>query len=231
MSNAAQVKPGNISVKPRKGRYFRRHLRMEQAVRLESSGQYTNNEIAKILGVKLCTLHQMKAQTEYLQKRAELSTGVVVGLENGLRVDEENIRAEIREMLPAALRTLRNAVERGAVNNAPIQDIKLGVEASKEIMDREGTFTKVSKSEIKVKEMPSFSGQEKVEDDLLALLQRAQSEREREETAQDGSTNKVKRSEQTITLEAFVSSGGNEDAQKRMKEFIKLEDFDSHTVN
>jgi hypothetical protein len=217
---------GNTSVKPKPGRYFRRHLRMEQAARLEASGQFSNNEIARLLHVSLPTLHQMKAQPEYLNKRAELSTGVVCDLDTGLRQDAENLRREIQDMLPSALRTLRNAVQRGAVNNAPVQDIKIGMEAAKEIMDREGTFSKVSKSEIKIKEAPNLVLHEQTEVDLLKLLQDAQRQREVEEDV-NGEKQKVSRTEQTITLDAFVSAAGDKDAQERMKNFIKLEDFNT----
>lgn len=222
MSNSVEVKHGNVSVKPRKGRYFRRHLRMEQAARLEASGQFSNNEIANILNVQLCTLHQMKAQPEYLIKRAELATGVVVDLQEGLRADADNLRREIQDMLPSALRTLRNAVQRGAVNNAPITDIKVGMEAAKEIMDREGTFSKVSKSEIKIKEAPNLSVFEQTETDLLKLLQDAQKTREFEESG-----TKTIRTEQAITLGEFISSAGDKSAQERMAQFIKLDDFDT----
>lgn len=222
-----QTSSGNTSVKPRKGRYFRRHLRMEQACRLEASGQFSNNEIAKVLNVSIYTLHQMKAQPEYLAKRAELSTGVVVDLQEGLRTDADNLRREIQDMLPSALRTLRNAVQRGAVNNAPINDIKVGMEAAKEIMDREGTFSKVSKSEIKIKEAPNLKVFEQTETDLLKLLQDAQKAREIEDAI---SGEKVSRTEQAITLGEFISSAGDKSSQERMAQFIKLEDFDSPNV-
>lgn len=218
-----QTPLGNTSVKPKAGRYFRRHIRMEHAARLEASGQFSNNEIARLLNVSLPTLHQMKAQPEYLSKRAELQTGVICDLDTGLRQDTENLRRELQDMLPSALRTLRNAVQRGAVNNAPIQDIKLGLEASKEIMDREATFSKVSKSEVRFKEVPNLAMHEQTEVDLLKLLQDAQRQRETEEEGV-----KVNRSEQTITLDAFVSAAGDKDAQERMKQFIKLEDFDTN---
>ena len=213
---------GNNSVKPRPGRYFRRHLRMEQALQLETSGQFSNNEIAAILGISLVTLHQMKAQPEYLAKRAEMKTGVIVDLSNGLRVDTDNIRREIQDMMPAALRTLRNAVQRGAVDGASTHDLKLGMDAAREIMDREGTFTKVSKSEIKVKEVPNFADQETVEKDLLQLLQDAQRIKDQQ--------NQLGQTEQTITLGEFVNSAGDKQAQERMKEFVKLESFESTTV-
>lgn len=217
-----QTPIGNTSVKPKAGRYFRRHIRMEHAARLEASGQFSNNEIARLLDVSLPTLHQMKAQPEYLAKRAELATGVVCDLDTGLRQDTENLRRELQDMLPSALRTLRNAVQRGAVNNAPVQDIKVGMEAAKEIMDREATFSKVSKSEIRVREVPNLAMHEQTEVDLLQLLRDAQKQREVEESGV-----KINRSEQTITMEAFISSAGDKDAQERMKNFIKLEDFDT----
>jgi hypothetical protein len=222
-----QTPSGNTSVRPKAGRYFRRHLRMEHAARLEASGQFSNNEIARLLNVTIGTLHQIKAQPEYLAKRAELATGVVCDLDSGLRQDAENLRREIQDMLPSALRTLRNAVQRGAVDNAPIQDVKVGMDAAKEIMDREGTFSKVSKSEIKIKEAPNLAMHEQTEVDLLKLLQDAQRQRELEEQDADGQKQLVKKTEQTITLEEFVSAAGDKDAQERMKNFIKLEDFDT----
>jgi hypothetical protein len=203
---------------------------MEQAAELEASGQFTNNEIARLLGVSLPTLHVMKSQPEYLAKRAELTTGVISHLSSTLRSDTDNLRRELSDLLPSALRVLRNAVQRGAKRDASIHELKIGMEAGKQIMDREATFSIVSKSQVTIKDAPDLAKEERTENDLLALLQEAQKQRESSEKQEDGTVKAVSKQQQSISLEAFISSAGDKDAQERMKQFIKLEDFDEKSL-
>lgn len=208
------------SVKVRPGRYFRRHLRMEKVARLEASGMFTNNQIAEMIGVSLPTLHQIKAQPEYLNKRAELAAGVVNDLHMDLRVNEESLRNEIVDMLPGALSVIRNVITKATRATATPQDLKLGMDAAKEVLDREGTFAKVSRSEIKVEEIPNFSEAEAVETNLLTMLQQAN----------EGKAKNAAGETVTVDLSSFVSASGDRESQERMKQFINLTDFDSKTI-
>lgn len=206
---------GNTSVKSAPHRNFRRHLRMEKVARLEASGKFSNAEIAQIVGVTVQALWYIKAHPDYLRKRAELATGVISDIETEVRRDQAAILNEIQDSLPSALRVLRNAVERGAVEGASVQEIKIGMEAAKEILDRDGTFSKVSKTEIKVKQVPDQAKVEATEIDLLSVLQAAHATRQGQDKTQH-----------TGALESFVNASGAGDAQERMKQYIKFEDFD-----
>lgn len=194
-------------------RYFRSHLRMEQALRLELTGIYSNTEIARFLGIQVGTLIVLKARPEYQRKRAELLTGAIDTFVDMTRTQTETLLYEVRDLVPPALATLRNALVRGNRLDASRDERRMALDAAKEVMDREGTLAKVSKTSVTVKNEISFQEQESIETDLLAMMQKAQ---------EQGSQEKI--------LDSFVSAGGDLEVQNKMKQTIKLEDFNSSTV-
>jgi hypothetical protein len=185
---------------------------MEQLARLESTGMYSNIQLAEFFGVVEQTIVVMKARPEYQRIRATFATGVLDTIAEEARTGIENQVQELKEMVPASLFTLRNTLVRGNRDAATTHERRLALDAAKEILDREGTHAKVSKSEVKVKEVPDFAAQAQLHSELSFLLQAADS-------ARAGSTNAAD------ALDQFVQSAGDVTAQERMASQIKLEDF------
>jgi hypothetical protein len=207
---------GNPSNKPQTGRNWRSYIRMEQLARLEATGSYSNIQLAAYFGVTLATIQVMKARPEYQAARIAHATGVLNTISNESLKDVENQTAEIKDMVPLALRTLRDALVRGNAQTASVQERKLAMDASREILDREGQFAKVSRSEIKVSPEVDLERQTQIHDELRDILNAADVARA------TGDTTK---------LDEFVKSAGDHAAQDRMKANINLEDFRGGPIN
>lgn len=201
---------GRLSAKPVKGRNFRSYLRMEQLARLEATGLYSNTQIAAFFGVHPQTLIYIKARPEYQAIRMAHTTGVLDSLTNETRLLVENQIDELKDLVPSALRTLRDTLTRGNAATATPSERKLAFEASREVMDREGTFAKVSRAEITVNEEVDLEREKQVSTDLLAMLNMA---------------HEAKRTDDPTILDAFVNSTGSRATQEQMAQNIKLEDF------
>jgi hypothetical protein len=201
---------GNISSKPIKGRSWRSYLRMEIVARLEATGMYSNDQIAHFIGVHVQTLIYMKARPEYQRMRISFATGVLDTVDKDVRLEMDNQIAELKDMVPFALRTLRDTLIRGNSSDSTLAERKLALEASRDVMDREGTFAKVSRAEVKVSKDVDLEKEKQVQTDLLAMLSAADA---------------AKRTNDTSILDAFVNSSGSKDVQEQMKKNINLEDF------
>ena len=201
---------GNISSKPVPGRNWRSYLRMEVVARLESTGLYSNDQIAQFLGVHVQTLIYMKARPEYQRMRISFATGVLDAVDKDTRLSMDNQIAELKDMVPTALRTLRDTLIRGNASDASLAERKLALEASRDVMDREGTFAKVSRAEVKVSKEVDLEREREVQNDLLAML---------------GAADAAKKANDTSILDAFVNSTGSREVQENMKKNINLADF------
>lgn len=201
---------GRLSSKPIKGRNFRSYLRMEQLARLEATGLFSNEQIATFMGVHVQTLIYIKARPEYQAMRMAHTTGVLNNLTNEARLIVDNQVEELRDLVPTALRTLRDTLVRGNAAGASHADRKLAFEASREVFDREGTFAKVQRAEITVNDEPDLNKEQELSNDLLTMLNIA---------------HEAKRTDDPSILDAFVNSTGSKETQQKMAEHIKLEDF------
>ena len=127
---------GNLSTKHPQGGTWRRHLRIEDIVRLELGG-YSDGEIAMSQRITPQYVNMLKRTPQYIAKRVELVTGVISKHDSFLRENIDNGHAELRHMVPPALLALRDALH-DKLNP------KIRFEAAKEILDREGSLAKVS---------------------------------------------------------------------------------------
>lgn len=204
---------GNIYSGRRKGsRGARSYIRMEQLARLEATGMYSNLQLAEFFDVNPQTIVVMKARPEYARLRATFITGILDTVAEESRLQVENQLAELKEMVPTSLLTLRSTLVRGNRVDASHSERRMALDAAKEVLNREGSFAAVSKTEVKVKDQRDFSEQAKLHDELSALLHLSDS-------ARSGS------SDAANALDAFVQSAGGQSAQEKMAETIKLEDF------
>ena len=198
--------------RPKGAKGYRRYMRMEQLARLDATGNYSLTQLAAFFGVTTATIGLMKAQPEFQRMRDSFISGVLDTLQDDSRLVIENQLQELKDLVPSSLRTLRDALIRGNATTASVVERKMAMEAAKEVFDREGTFAKVSKSEVHLKDDLDISEQQMVLDELSFLLETA-------DAARAGNTAAA------IALDAFVQAGGNKDAQAEMAKHINIDDF------
>jgi len=191
---------GNISTKKSPGRTWKRAMRLERVARLELTGLYTEDEIAISQGVTKQYINMLKRSPDYIAIRMQVATGVIAQADREMYEEIEENHGIIREMLPEALQVVRDTL---LDRSQPALRLK----AAQDLLDREGTFAKVSKSEIKVKKDYDYSQHSAAEDDLLAALQ----------------ANTNKHATQTIGVEEFSTSPGDpKETEKLLEESLEL---------
>lgn len=155
---------GNNSTKhPGYGMTWKRAMKLERIARLVADpAGYTNEQIANMLNCDKQTIVYIKQTPAFHAKMLEVSTGITSDWDADLRQDAENSRAELRSMMPSALLVIRNAI---MSNNPQMQRW-----AASEILDREGTHAKVSKSSVSVVTQPNMTVDASVASNIMALL-------------------------------------------------------------
>jgi len=138
---------GGIGCKPSKGRSFRMQKRLELIVQMENA-QIPEHMMAPMLGISLTRLKGIKKSLDYLKVRMQLTLGIITDHGQKLEVIKEQRKDVLTQMIPQAMQVIAHVI------NQPTALLDLGkqklqVAVAQDLMDREGTLVKVSKSEVK----------------------------------------------------------------------------------
>jgi len=143
---------------------WKRALKIERIARLSlDPAGYSNEQIANHLGINKQTVVLVRQLPEYHAKMIELASGVVSAYDQQLRQDIDNSREELRSMIPSSMMVIRDSILGKYGPN-------LRFKAALEVMDREGTLAKVSKSSVTVETKPNMAVDQSVANNLMALL-------------------------------------------------------------
>lgn len=175
-NNSPKTAKGNVSSKKAPGQTWRRYLRTEQIARLELA-HYSDAEIAFSQGITVVRVGQIKRTPEYIAIRMSITTGIVSEADKNLIEDEATKREVLRDMVPSALLALRDAI---LDHNNPA----LRLRAAQDLLDREGTLAKVSKTEVKAEHNYNFDQHDEIGNSLLNALQETENGRETKTSAE-----------------------------------------------
>lgn len=139
------AKTGKLGQKPGPGQQFKARRRLENIARLENAG-FTKPQIAVMLAISTNRLSHIMKSADYLIVRMAITHGLVVDHEAQLSVIKAQRKEMLTQLLPPALQLLANELQRQPVT---IAERKHAVSLAQDLMDREGTFAKVSRTEIK----------------------------------------------------------------------------------
>jgi len=179
--NKHTTKSGRSASHPILGMTWKRALKLEKIARLSlDPAGYSNEQIANHLGCHVQTIVLIRQLPEYHAKVMELNSGLTSAYDAQLRTDTENARDELRSMIPSSMMVIRNALLSKNEN--------IRVKAAFEVMDREGTMAKVSKSSVSVEVKPNLGIDAGVASNLMALLAGAPRSSDAEITTGSGFT-------------------------------------------
>jgi hypothetical protein len=155
---------GNLSAKCSPGRTWKRRMRIERIVRLSLQiPPLSDTEIAISQGVTKQYVSMLRRSPEYIALVATVKTGVISQMDKSLFENIEDNQEVIKDMVPEALQALYETI---LDKNNPALRLK----AAETVLDREGTFAKISKTEIKKKVEYDFTHQDTIAGDLLSAL-------------------------------------------------------------
>lgn len=130
---------------PAPGVTFKTQRRLELLVRLENAG-IPDSEASSMLSISVPRVRQLKRSKDYLRARIKITHGLILDQDLALAQIAEQRRDILREMLPPALQVIANVV---STRPTCFAEQKLQVSVAQDILDREGTFAKISRSEVK----------------------------------------------------------------------------------
>lgn len=143
--------------------YCRRLFKMERIARLELEG-YNDTEIGMCLGIHKVYVSRLRRTPEFIQVRTQVASGVLLNMDSDTDEAIKTSMEELRQTVPNAVLILKNTMLNSKLHP------RIRMDAAKEILDREGTLAKVSKSEIKETKRFSFDINDGVTGDLLQAL-------------------------------------------------------------
>lgn len=156
--------PGRPSaLHPGLGMTWKRALKIERIARFSlDPACYSNAQIANAMKCTEQTIVLIRQLPAYHAKVLELLTGLTSEHDRELRQDTDAMKDELKSMMPSSMMVIRNALMSKNEN--------VRIKAAFEVMDREGTLAKVSKTSVAVEVKPAMSVDPRVASNLISLL-------------------------------------------------------------
>lgn len=157
----SQTPSGNVSLKPRRGRSWKRQRRIDIVARLEAAF-IPDADIARHLGLTVPALHHIKTCPEYLAKRITLQTGILSQYDEKILLDDNAKQEEVQELSALAL----NAVRAILLDRTHPHHAK----TAETMLDRDRATAKISRMEHSAAPPIHTSAQDEKNKELLLLL-------------------------------------------------------------
>jgi hypothetical protein len=157
----SQTPSGNVSLKPRRGRSWKRQRRIDIVARLEAAF-IPDADIARHLGLTVPALHHIKTCPEYLAKRITLQTGILSQYDEKILLDDNAKQEEVQELSALAL----NAVRAILLDRTHPHHAK----TAETMLDRDRATAKISRMEHSAAPPIHTTAQDEKNKELLLLL-------------------------------------------------------------
>lgn len=155
-----------IGPKPTAGKQFKTQKRYETIVRLENAG-FSEGASAAMLCISVPRLRYLKKQPDYLIVRAKLTHGIILDWDKDLSLIREQRKEILSQALPPALLFLKEELQRPANTLAERKHKSTVVQ---DFLDREGSFVKISRAELKPVDHFEFERYDKASQSIIAAL-------------------------------------------------------------
>jgi len=160
-----------LSSMPGKGASFKKSKRLELIVRMENAG-LPERAIASMLTISVPRLRYIKKSPAYLSTRMQITHGIILDADAQLATIREQRKEILSQMLPPALQALGNVL---MSQPQGLADRKLQVAVAQDLLDREGTYPKVSRTEVKPVSFFDFETSDREAHSVLQALKEASS--------------------------------------------------------
>ncbi len=166
---------GRLGRRPHAKSMFRTEVMLERLVRFDlakAQGRslLSDQDISRVLGRSVRSINSIRSKTPYLRKRMEITTGINTDSEISVEQSISKHRQMLKLLLPSALRVIADAVSTPNDHQTTLAEKKFKVEVARDILDREGTFPKISRTDSHVKVAHDFSDVDGISRELLDSL-------------------------------------------------------------
>lgn len=156
-------KTSQLGKRPQKGTTYASQKRYETIIRLEAAA-FPHTAIAAMLCISPTRLSQIKKEPAYLAARVKLTHGIIIDYDQQVASVKDHRSEILLSMLPPALQVIAEEIQRPANSFA---ERRQKISLAQDILDRQGMFAKVSKTEIKPVEAFDF---EKADSDSMSVI-------------------------------------------------------------
>jgi len=163
---------GKVSGRPNGDVFFKTEILIEKLARydlLKITGisLVSDQELSTLLRRSVSYINALRTKPAYLRKRIELTTGISPSLETQVVTSVQKHRQQMRMMLPDAMRAIADVLQMKPSNTA---EMRLKMEVARDVMDREGSLPKISRTDSHVKVDHDFTSTDGVSKELLEAL-------------------------------------------------------------
>jgi hypothetical protein len=159
-------KRGRLSAKPDPKRAYAFQKKLETMVRLEAAGIGAAASAA-MLCISVQRLNFLKNTPDYLTVRMRITHGIILDHDASLTHIREQRKEILVEMLPPALMILARELQRQPVTLA---ERAHQVRVAQDVLDRQGDFAKISKTEIKPVDSWDYEKHDAASKDIIAAI-------------------------------------------------------------
>lgn len=173
-------KRGRLSQQPYEGHQYKTIVRIDKLVAFDifkatNPGGLSDDEIARVLGCSKRYVEGLRRRTYYLRRRLERTTGIAINNDFTVEQTVQVQKKLLREMMPTALRAIAEDLEKVPQTLA---ERKHRAAIALDVLDREGTFPKISRSDVHTKVEHDWGKADGVSSELLAAMGGAPQEQE-----------------------------------------------------
>lgn len=206
-TNFGTTNAGKPSAKLAGGRGWRTYLKIRMVALLEAQG-YSDTEISFSLRCTPQYVRMLKNTPEYVAAKVTAATNILSQAEKDALKTLEARRQSLEDLVPDALLAIRDTL----INSS---NPTLRLKAAQDLLDREGSLAKVSRTEVSIPKESDIARHNKATNDLLAALSSINAPAQKEAE---------KLEEAPIGAEDFSNSADalSEDNQVRMSEAMDL---------
>jgi len=162
---------GRLSSKPREKTQFRTEVMLEKLVRFDlakaQGATILDEDLARIFHRSQRHLNVIRKKTSYLAKRMEIMTGISGIAQENVELTIARQRQVLKELMPTAFRVIADSLQSKPTN---LQEKRLQTSLALEVLDREGTFPKISRTDSHVKVEHDFAEADGVSKELLEAM-------------------------------------------------------------
>jgi len=164
---------GRVSRNPQPGTQFRTEVFLEKLVRFDLAkaqgvSLLSDNDLARVLGRSARYIGAVRTKTSYLRKRMEVTTGISLDSETSVKNSIEKHRQILTMLMPDAFRVLADQLKQRPTNSV---EKRLQTTVALEVLDRQGSFPKISRTDSHVKLEHDFASADGVSRELLEALE------------------------------------------------------------
>ena len=166
---------GRVGRKPAEGTQFKTEVLLERLVRFDlmktqGVSVMSDDDIARVLNKSKRRIAVLRTGIPYLRKRMEVLTGINTDAQESVEISVTRHKQMVKLMLPDALRVIADAVRTPVTASTSLAEKKFKVEVARDILDREGSFPRISRTDSHLKVEHNFESVDLASKEIMEAM-------------------------------------------------------------